>query len=65
VVCFNGDLAGGAVREAAGERESEPGAAGAVARLSRRPPDAGLEDRLAFVERNARTIVLDEVHDPG
>src|SRR5439155_963038 len=49
VACFDGDLAGGAVRETAGERESEPGSAGAVARVSGHPADPGLEDRLPFV----------------
>ena len=49
VVCFGGDLAGGAAGEAAGERKAEAGAAGAVTRASGRSADAGFEDQFPLV----------------
>ena len=49
VVCFGGDLAGGAAGESAGERETEAGAAGAVTRASGGSADPRFEDRFPLV----------------
>src|SRR2546423_1202491 len=61
LACFDGDLAGDAAGQPAGEREPETGAPGTVAGET---ADAGLEDRVPLVGRNAGPVILDEVDDP-
>ena len=60
---LDSDLAGRAAGQTPREGQSEARTRGPVVRATGGAPDAGLEDRLTLVGRNAGAVVLDEVDD--